>query len=72
MATMAHPRRDDDRELRPNIPTASNRLPGVRDYEQVDRDAGQPVACGRDVGAAQVIRARLGHGRHGQAPTGDG
>src|ERR1700716_130176 len=38
MATMAPPRRDDDRELRPNIPRAGNRLPGVRDYEQVDRD----------------------------------
>ena len=32
MATMATPRRDDDRESRFNIPTASNRLPGVRDY----------------------------------------
>src|SRR5258705_11130968 len=38
MATMAHPRRDDDRARLANIPTASNRLPSVRDYEQVDRD----------------------------------
>jgi molybdopterin-containing oxidoreductase family membrane subunit len=38
MATLAQPRPDDDRRLLPNVPTASNRLPGVRDYEQVDRD----------------------------------
>ncbi|MFL5605508.1 MAG: NrfD/PsrC family molybdoenzyme membrane anchor subunit, partial [Gemmatimonadaceae bacterium] len=38
MATLAQPRPDDDRRLLPNVPTASNRLPGVRNYEQVDRD----------------------------------
>src|SRR6185436_12916441 len=36
MATMAQPR--DDRALRPNVPSASNRLPGIKDYEQVDRE----------------------------------
>src|SRR4051812_33820235 len=39
MASMAQPHRDDDGVARyPNVPSASNRLPGVRDYEQVDRD----------------------------------
>ena len=37
MATVVQPRRDDSVQ-RPNIPSAGNRLPGVRDYEQVDRD----------------------------------
>src|SRR3982751_6546538 len=40
MATLAEPRRGDEQEpvRRSNIPSASNRLPGVRDYEQVDRE----------------------------------
>jgi hypothetical protein len=37
MATVVQPRRDDS-VPRPNIPSAGNRLPGVRDYQQVDRD----------------------------------
>ena len=37
MATVVQPRRDDN-VPRPNVPSAGNRLPGVRDYEQVDRD----------------------------------
>src|SRR5215210_5398870 len=40
MATVVRPRVDerDERVQRPNIPSAGNRLPGVRDYEQVDRE----------------------------------
>src|SRR5215210_4448631 len=40
MATVVKPRFDerDERFPRPNIPSAGNRLPGVRDYEQVDRE----------------------------------
>src|SRR6478672_6464452 len=38
MATMAQPRRDDERANRPNVPTANNRLPGIADYQQVDRE----------------------------------
>ena len=37
MATVVQPRRDDGAQ-RPNIASAGNRLPAVRDYEQVDRD----------------------------------
>src|SRR5215203_3163850 len=37
MATVVQPRREDGVQ-RPNIPSAGNRLPAVRDYEQVDRD----------------------------------
>src|SRR5829696_9806619 len=40
MATVVEPRYDerDERVQRPNIPSAGNRLPGVRDYEQVDEE----------------------------------
>jgi Ni/Fe-hydrogenase subunit HybB-like protein len=38
MATVVQPRRDDELAQRPNVPSAGNRLPGVRDYQQVDRD----------------------------------
>src|SRR5687767_13544529 len=38
MATVVQPRRDDELAQRPNVPSAGNRLPGVRDYEQVDRE----------------------------------
>src|ERR671921_283295 len=40
MATVVKPRYEerDERVQRPNIPSAGNRLPGVRDYEQVDRE----------------------------------
>ena len=37
MATVVEPRRDEPVQ-RPNIASAGNRLPAVRDYEQVDRD----------------------------------
>ena len=39
MATVVQPRRDEgDVAQRPNVPSAGNRLPGVRDYQQVDRE----------------------------------
>ena len=38
MATLVQPRPGDDGVHRPNLPSASNRLPAVADYEQVDRD----------------------------------
>jgi len=38
MATLVQPRPDNEPVQRPNIASAGNRLPGVRDYEQVDRD----------------------------------
>src|SRR5687767_5878456 len=38
MATVVQPRRDDELAQRPNVPSAGNRLPGVRDYEQVDHE----------------------------------
>src|SRR5947209_14166995 len=37
MATVVQPRRDEP-VRRPNIASAGNRLPAVRDYEQVDRE----------------------------------
>ena len=37
MATIARPY-DDTPERRPNVPSAGHRLPGVRDYEQVDNE----------------------------------
>ena len=36
MATVVQPSRDDARSAQ--HPSSGNRLPGVRDYEQVDRD----------------------------------
>src|SRR5260221_5426200 len=36
MATMVPPR--EERVLRQNVPSASNRLPGVKNYAQVDRE----------------------------------
>jgi len=38
MATMAPPRPDKEHLRGPNVATASNRLPGVKDYAQVDRE----------------------------------
>src|SRR3954465_15283405 len=38
MATMAEPRYDDGGVNRPNVPSAGNRLPAIKDYEQVDRE----------------------------------
>ena len=40
MATVARPRTGTELSPRPNVASANQQLPGVADYEQVDRDIG--------------------------------